>query len=92
MKLSEHQLKDICKCEDCGHEPLSHFEPCPKCYSISYHKTTVVYTPETQQIKEENFDCSNTDSLESRNTSEVDNIKVSSKTECMDNQSAGVII
>ncbi len=38
-KLSERTMKDVCKCENCGTEPLAHFEECPKCFSEAYHLT-----------------------------------------------------
>ncbi len=44
-KLSEHQKKDICRCENlrCGDGELKHFEECPNCYSTSYHITVKAF-------------------------------------------------
>jgi len=35
--LSEECQNHICKCENCGYEPLKHFEECPKCKSEAFH-------------------------------------------------------
>lgn len=43
-QLSEDRKSAICMCEDndCKYTPLKHFEKCPLCKSVAYHRAPTI--------------------------------------------------